>query len=27
MTVWDDYANAVKSGEIPACKRLKQAVN
>ena len=26
MTVWDDYANAIKSGEIPACKRVKQAV-
>lgn len=27
MTVWDEYANAVKRGEIVACKRLKQAVN
>lgn len=26
MTVWNDYANAIKSGEIPACKRVKQAV-
>ena len=27
MTVWDEYAIAVKTGQIPACKRLKQAVN
>lgn len=27
MTVWHDYAEAIKSGEIPACARLKQAVN
>ncbi|ORM60124.1 terminase large subunit [Pantoea rodasii] len=26
MTVWHNYANAIKSGEIPACKRVKQAV-
>jgi hypothetical protein len=26
LTVWNDYANAIKSGEIPACKRVKQAV-
>ena len=26
MTVWNDYANAIKTGEIPACKRVKQAV-
>lgn len=26
MTVWNDYANAIKYGEIPACKRVKQAV-
>ena len=26
MTAWNDYANAIKSGEIPACKRVKQAV-
>ncbi|WP_458048052.1 terminase large subunit [Klebsiella pneumoniae] len=26
MTVWDEYANAIKTGEIPACKRVKQAV-
>lgn len=26
MTAWDNYANAIKSGEIPACKRVKQAV-
>lgn len=26
MTVWNDYASAIKSGEIPACKRVKQAV-
>ncbi|WP_410317358.1 hypothetical protein, partial [Klebsiella pneumoniae] len=25
MTVWDEYANAIKTGEIPACKRVKQA--
>lgn len=27
MTVWDEYAQDVKSGKIPACKRVKQAVN
>lgn len=27
MTAWHEYAEAIKSGEIPACKRLKQAVN
>ncbi|MFN3071913.1 terminase large subunit, partial [Serratia sp. J2] len=27
MTVWAEYAEAIKNGEIPACKRLKQAVN
>ncbi|MCQ8234078.1 terminase large subunit [Pectobacterium carotovorum] len=26
MTAYNDYAEAVKSGEIPACKRVKQAV-
>ncbi|AYH04150.1 terminase large subunit [Pectobacterium parmentieri] len=26
MTAYNDYAKAVKSGEIPACKRVKQAV-
>lgn len=26
MTVWNDYASAIKSGAIPACKRVKQAV-
>ncbi|WP_414656196.1 hypothetical protein, partial [Klebsiella oxytoca] len=26
MTAWNDYAIAIKSGEIPACKRVKQAV-
>ncbi|NIF02105.1 terminase large subunit [Pantoea sp. Acro-805] len=26
MTAWDNYANAIKSGEIAACKRVKQAV-
>ncbi|MDH8517432.1 hypothetical protein QIH19_28760, partial [Klebsiella pneumoniae] len=26
MTVWDEYANAIKTGEIPDCKRVKQAV-
>lgn len=26
MTAWDKYASAIKSGEIPACKRVKQAV-
>ncbi|WP_237765913.1 terminase large subunit domain-containing protein, partial [Enterobacter hormaechei] len=26
MTVWNEYANAIKTGEIPACKRVKQAV-
>ncbi len=26
MTVWHDYAEAIKSGEIPACERLNQAV-
>jgi hypothetical protein len=26
LTVWNDYANAIKTGEIPACKRVKQAV-
>ncbi|OUK59022.1 terminase large subunit [Enterobacter hormaechei] len=26
MTVWNDYANAIKTGEIPACERVKQAV-
>ncbi|WP_436836107.1 hypothetical protein, partial [Klebsiella pneumoniae] len=25
MTVWNEYANAIKKGEIPACKRVKQA--
>ncbi len=27
MTAWHKYAEAIKSGEIPACERLKQAVN
>lgn len=27
MTIWNDYAEAVKNGEIIACKRIKQAVN
>ena len=27
LTVWHEYANAIKSGEINACKRVKQAVN
>jgi phage terminase large subunit-like protein len=26
LTVWNEYANAIKTGEIPACKRVKQAV-
>jgi hypothetical protein len=26
LTAWNDYAIAIKSGEIPACKRVKQAV-
>lgn len=26
LTAWHNYANAIKSGEIPACKRVKQAV-
>ncbi|MGP9437414.1 terminase large subunit [Ewingella sp. AOP8-B2-18] len=27
MTAWHEYAESIKSGEIPACERLKQAVN
>ena len=27
MTAWNEYASAIKSGEIPACKRVKQAVD
>lgn len=27
MTAWHEYANSIKAGEIPACKRVKQAVN
>lgn len=26
MTAWNDYADAIKSGEIAACKRVKQTV-
>lgn len=26
MTAWNDYADAIKSGVIPACKRVKQTV-
>ncbi|EKO9737630.1 terminase large subunit, partial [Escherichia coli] len=26
MTAWNKYAEDVKTGKIPACKRLKQAV-
>ena len=26
LTAYNDYAEAIKSGEIPACKRVKQAV-
>ncbi|WP_442797359.1 terminase large subunit [Pantoea vagans] len=26
MTAWNNYANAIKSGEIAACKRVKQTV-
>ncbi|EPH6803214.1 hypothetical protein ACT9DH_005483, partial [Escherichia coli] len=25
MTAWNKYAEDVKTGKIPACKRLKQA--
>ncbi|MDR5612563.1 MAG: terminase large subunit, partial [Arsenophonus sp.] len=27
MTDWHQYAEHVRNGDIPACKRLKQAVN
>lgn len=27
LTVWHEYAVAIKTGQIPACKRTKQAIN